>query len=74
MTAQGTRLLQSCPLGRPENLLGKALFSPHFSYIFLFFFLDDRILVPTSAPDFHGIIREPWELETSSPGALGDLL
>lgn len=73
MTAQGTRLLQSCPLGRPENLLGKALFSPIFLTYF-FFFLDDRILVPTSAPDFHRIIRESWELETSSPGALGDLL
>lgn len=58
----------------PRKLARKSSFFPHFSYIFLFFFLDDRILVPTSAPDFHGIIREPWELETSSPGALGDLL
>lgn len=58
----------------PGKFARKSSFFPRFSYIFLFFFLDDRILVPTSAPDFHRIIREPWELETSSPGALGDLL
>lgn len=58
----------------PRKLARKSSFFPPFFLHISFFFLDDRILVPTSAPDIHGIIREPWELETSSPGALGDLL
>lgn len=41
--------------------------SSFFLFLAYFFFLDGRILVPTSSPDFDRITREPWELETSSP-------
>lgn len=56
----------------PGKLARKSSFPPFFLHIS--FFLDDRILAPISAPDFHGIIGEPWELETSSPRGPGDLL
>lgn len=64
--------LQSLSPWAAGKLARKSSFSPlPFPYIFLSFFLDGRILAPTSAPDFHRIIKEPWELDLQPPWGPG---